>query len=154
GTLPRDRSTPSRGPRHELCTRYCALKGSFTQTRMAAVECHRISVFGHGFTSIQLEITLVAANVNLVGTNRLLDRARVLVRVRAVWKATVTDIRAKLWKIGFELTRLNPPKFELSQTRRVDNVTARIEPDEFGGRRCVASLVGPIRHLGNGKPKS
>ena len=74
----------------------------------------------------------------------VLDGALGLVGVRAVGKLAERQVRTELGEMAAELRRHDAPELELAEARGVDDIAARLEPDQFGGRRRVLALECPV----------
>ena len=100
-----------------------------------------------GLALVELEVALVAAGVDLAPVDGVLDGAVGLVDVRAVGELAVRDVGPELDEVGLDLARLDVPELELAEARGVDDVAARLEPDQLGGGGGVLPLGGPVGDL-------
>ena len=57
------------------------------------------------------------------------------------------NVRAKLDEVPLELAGNHAPELELAKPGRIDDVAARLEANQFRGRRGVFSFECPVRDL-------
>ncbi len=92
----------------------------------------------------QLAITFITSGVQITICHCILDGALVLVRVGTIRKMAVVDERPQVTEEAGNLLRFYVPQLELSNPRRIDDVTTVVEWKKPRiGRRVFAFLCVP-----------
>ena len=90
---------------------------------------------------VELQIAFVPSLVNLPPVDGLLDSTTGLVSVRAVGKAAVGNERAEFDEVTLEFAGAHAPELELAEPGGIDDIAARLEPNQLrGSRSCACPL--------------
>src|SRR5262249_57239971 len=98
-------------------------------------------------TAEHSQVTCIPAGADEPFFDGILDRAAILVRVRAVRECAQGNERAELGKEAFDFFGNNIPELELSKPGRIDDPAAEIELDELRRSCGVPAFLGGLAHF-------